>query len=817
VLLSVRRFVLPVVVSVCVGVVVLVFGCVAAWAVGAPTVTGELAARLGTTSASVEARVDPDGLATSYFVEYGSSAAYGSKTASVGAGVSEEPRSVSVQLTGLTPGASYHFRVVAVNEAGEEAGADASFTTYPAGIGGPPDGRVYEMVTPAENRDADVYEPGNEYYNTLFPFQAAVDGDAVAYVGEPSTGGNGLSGNGLGNQYVARRSAQGGWSQLNVTPPGNLTGQYQGFSSDLSTGFVAAVTHPPFVVTEQPTFSEVPAEENEQYQILYSRNFGGTLFYPLTTAGPHRSKQGFGSWVGGAGQHPVVGFPEFKREVYAGSSADSSHVLFVVNDAMLTGEGRLEKESVEAVERGIISGEENDELYMSVDGVLSLVNVAPDGSLMPGAVFGGELSLGVPPSFSHVISADGSRIFWTSETTKAVYVRENGERTVQVSPGPAEFWTASNDGKFAFYTEAGGLWRFDTGDGSRLEIAGSAGGVQGVVGTNETGEDGAYVYFVSQETLGGANAVGAQPVAGEDNLYVYEANPVQGGGPKTVFVGTLSGADATDWSLGSRERTSNMSPDGHALVFASESNLTGHPYPDEGAGEVYVYDAADGSLDCVSCRPQASGGTLWHSSSETHVFRWVSEDGNHVFFDSEAPLVVQDVDHEEDVYEWERDGTGECRESSGCVYLISNGVEGPSRFIDASTSGNDVFFTTRGRLAPEDGNESVDLYDARVGGVLPVASPVCSGTGCQGPPAQAPIFATPSSVTFSGVGNFPPPTAAPATGVRRTKSLSNRQKLARAIKQCHKLRNRKQRSVCEKRAHKAYGAKTAAVVEKEGK
>jgi hypothetical protein len=94
--------------------------------------------------------------------------------------------------------------------------------------------------------------------------------------------------------------------------------------------------------------------------------------------------------------------------------------------------------------------------------------------------------------------------------------------------------------------------------------------------------------------------------------------------------------------------------------------------------------------------------------------------------------------------------------------LISSGVaEGPSEFIDASESGDDVFFVTPGQLVPEDTDQSVDLYDARaphvpgerVGSVAPVVL-ACTGTGCQGVPGAPPVFATPSSVTFNGVGNF---------------------------------------------------------------
>jgi len=38
-----------------------------------------------------------------------------------------------------------------------------------------------------------------------------------------------------------------------------------------------------------------------------------------------------------------------------------------------------------------------------------------------------------------------------------------------------------------------------------------------------------------------------------------------------------------------------------------------------------------------------------------------------------------------------------------------------------------------------------------------LAEPVCTGSGCQGVPGAPPIFSTPSSVTFNGIGNFPAP------------------------------------------------------------
>ena len=93
----------------------------------------------------------------------------------------------------------------------------------------------------------------------------------------------------------------------------------------------------------------------------------------------------------------------------------------------------------------------------------------------------------------------------------------------------------------------------------------------------------------------------------------------------------------------------------------------------------------------------------------------------------------------------------------GCIYLLSGGQSADNSYlIDADSTGENVFFTSREDLVPQ-ANGRVALYDARVGGGFPEVSISCTGTGCQGVPPAPPIFATPSSVTFNGVGNFLPP------------------------------------------------------------
>ncbi|HEX7310380.1 MAG TPA: hypothetical protein VF232_04310 [Gaiellaceae bacterium] len=102
---------------------------VAASAASAPTaITGPVTA-LGTTTATVTGTVNPGGLTTSRYFEYGTTTSYGSTTASVGIGSGTANVAVSAALTGLAPGTTYHYRVVATNSTGTSRGADGIFAT----------------------------------------------------------------------------------------------------------------------------------------------------------------------------------------------------------------------------------------------------------------------------------------------------------------------------------------------------------------------------------------------------------------------------------------------------------------------------------------------------------------------------------------------------------------------------------------------------------------------------------------------------------------------------------------------------------------
>jgi phosphodiesterase/alkaline phosphatase D-like protein len=84
---------------------------------------------VGATSATVTGIVNPGGKATTWDVEYGTSTSYTSKTSSTNAGAGSSDLTVSVTLSGLKAGTTYHYRLTAKNTDGTGVGLDAVFTT----------------------------------------------------------------------------------------------------------------------------------------------------------------------------------------------------------------------------------------------------------------------------------------------------------------------------------------------------------------------------------------------------------------------------------------------------------------------------------------------------------------------------------------------------------------------------------------------------------------------------------------------------------------------------------------------------------------
>ena len=91
-------------------------------------------AGVGPTTATLSGGVYPNGLDTTYTWQYGTTTSYGSQTAAVDIGAGQAPVAVTGALSGLAPGTTYHYRLVAHNIDGLMKGYDSELTTESAPI-----------------------------------------------------------------------------------------------------------------------------------------------------------------------------------------------------------------------------------------------------------------------------------------------------------------------------------------------------------------------------------------------------------------------------------------------------------------------------------------------------------------------------------------------------------------------------------------------------------------------------------------------------------------------------------------------------------
>jgi hypothetical protein len=409
--------------------------------------------------------------------------------------------------------------------------------------------------------------------------------------------------------------------------------------------------------------------------------------------------------------------------------------------------------------------------------------------------------LGVSRGFFslHAISNDGSTVVFREPGTGALYLREHGSRTAQINvdettvptaPAPAQFWTASADGKRIFFSTKQKLVDGDTNRTEDLYMYDAtkpasatdkltlisqggteSGRVQGVIGASD---DGKYVYFAS------GSAFVAQALRGNQNLYLWHDGSFE-------YLGYFLSGSAVEPNtpaIGHSKRekvegdTGRVAPDGMHLLFMTPSSegfvgVGGYKGFDHGTScihetaqacrELLVYSADTHKLRCASCSP--SGVALsplgdahsterhlvFEAESNDYLSHALSDDGRFVFFETGERLVPEDTNNQVDVYEYDVQTEEQ--------HLISSGTSSaPSYFLDASADGHDVFFETEQQLSGWDVDRGYDVYDARMGGGFPEPPPPpesCQGDACQ--PAAPQLFdATPASAVFDGPASRAP-------------------------------------------------------------
>lgn len=101
-----------------------------------PGISNQHARDIAPDGVRLTASLDPNGTATTYHFEYGTSTRYGNSTPEQPAGAADGTVPVSVTVGGLSVFTGYHYRLVATNAAGTTRGRDRTFTTarLPTGV-----------------------------------------------------------------------------------------------------------------------------------------------------------------------------------------------------------------------------------------------------------------------------------------------------------------------------------------------------------------------------------------------------------------------------------------------------------------------------------------------------------------------------------------------------------------------------------------------------------------------------------------------------------------------------------------------------------
>ena len=151
----------------------------------APLVNTTAASNVKSTSATLNGTINPLGQSSSYAFQMGTSVAYGFIEDTQAGGSGTSASNVSLSLTGLQPGRTYHYRLTGANSAGVANGADITFTTAAFvdtdGDGMPNDYEIAVGLNPNSGLDAGIDSDGDGMIN-LDEYRAGTDPRVLASV-----------------------------------------------------------------------------------------------------------------------------------------------------------------------------------------------------------------------------------------------------------------------------------------------------------------------------------------------------------------------------------------------------------------------------------------------------------------------------------------------------------------------------------------------------------------------------------------------------------------------------------------------------------
>ncbi len=612
-------------------------------AVVPPTaVTGAATGTVGST-ATLSGSVNPNGSVTTFFFEYGSTAAYGSRIplipAPVGGGYTTSQ--LSRTITGLVPGETYHFRIVAENEAGTTEGDDRTFVAGSAQS----EGRAYEQVTPVDSR------------GTLIDMQNGVQAlwgpTGLSYVAKPP--GEGTASAPHFSRRLAVRGDDGWESPVAIDPPiqiGNLNLLW------MSTVAVSRDSTHSLAVTNAKLTPD--AIEGPEAANIYLKNLKtGSYELVASTSATDALREFINNgdairmfMEGSDDFSTVVLFSDFPLlpgvtggTIYRWTRSDGLEVMSRLPDGSNNDSPVVRRDSKEVVKR-VVTTDGSAALFGLQDGRIFM---RVDDETVPVAVseLDGEEKEAIPSEMdangryalfitATRMTADtpvgGENPFiyrYDIQTDDLVYIDEVSERQRGV-PFRAVH-AISPDGQSVVYTDRSekiSIWH----QGKKTELLENGFNTDGVWGPQFNSDSKYFAFsYASVQFAGGSRA------ETEGDVYLYDVDSEQ-----LSCSSCIDGQPTTSAWFPSGERiVSNRLPrvldDDGRLFFTSSTALL--PQDTNGVDDVYGFQAGQLSLITPGKAPYPA------------YLMDISKDGRDVYFGTDQSLVGQDTNRERDIYD----------------------------------------------------------------------------------------------------------------------------------------------------------------------
>ena len=574
-----------------------------------PDVDAAFVTDRGATAAMLNARINPNGEATSYRFEYGPTAAYGTAVPATDASAGDGTVSAifSEQIAGLDPATTYHFRVVASNVHGTTQSPDRTFETRSASPPSPP--RAFELVSPPDK-----------------------------------TGGSGLS-----NWYSGPGSHG---NAGNPAPTGDRYSPYTFYGASLADGGFSYGSDATLAERTAAGWTNKPAFNRPGGQ-------GLSEFAKLPSMSAAAEDFSLTAWTHGTSQMAI--FPE-QAEVFPTLGATQGHALREWES------GRWEISAPYHPDQVTPTGDPT--VLIAPEGGYALVAGGLRGVAGPGDPTGvafwgpGEPCSGTGGRCRLNVYIDDVTA-GLSDSFPGAGVRSLVNACTGTGVSRTAIPTVDGDGKLSAeqcpLVLAGRDARMVSPLGASVAV-GASGSSPGIIS-----DDGSQMFFMSpahtlQSPAPPAVCSGTGPVGTVCPPQVYVRQRGADGSPTVRWISEseVAGQDA---SLTAAAVFEGATPDGDKVFFRTASPLTaddpngGMPVSggvrtgvaDPGSVDLYMYDfpdaagadPGDGDLTRISAGPTLNGdGNVSNSSvgSARSSLRAFSEDGSRAYFVTAAPL-----------------------------------------------------------------------------------------------------------------------------------------------------------------------------------